>query len=92
LGAVAQFDKSMTVSKLRGARDRKRRQNGKCEGRKSILERNPLIVQAAQALDGPHISLRTIAAGLAEQGFLSERGTPFSPGVVAGMLKATIKT
>src|SRR5262245_1965758 len=35
LGAVAEFDKAMTVAKLRGAGDRKRRDQGKCEGRKS---------------------------------------------------------
>jgi DNA invertase Pin-like site-specific DNA recombinase len=35
LGAVAEFDKAMTVAKLKGARDRKRRTAGKCEGRKS---------------------------------------------------------
>jgi DNA invertase Pin-like site-specific DNA recombinase len=28
LGAVAQLDKAMTVAKLRGARERKRRENG----------------------------------------------------------------
>src|SRR5215475_9445874 len=38
LGAIAEFDKAMTVAKLRGARDRKRRANGKCEGRKSFAE------------------------------------------------------
>src|SRR5262245_32600969 len=31
LGAVAEFDKAMTVAKLRGARERKRREQGKCE-------------------------------------------------------------
>jgi DNA invertase Pin-like site-specific DNA recombinase len=35
LGAIAEFDKTMTVAKLRGARERKRRETGKCEGRKS---------------------------------------------------------
>jgi DNA invertase Pin-like site-specific DNA recombinase len=38
LGAVAEFDKAMTVAKLKGARDRKRRDTGKCEGRKSFAE------------------------------------------------------
>jgi hypothetical protein len=32
LGAVAQFDKAMTVAKLRLARDRIRKRDGKCEG------------------------------------------------------------
>jgi hypothetical protein len=34
LGAVAQYDKSQIVAKLRGARMRKRAQQGRCEGRK----------------------------------------------------------
>jgi hypothetical protein len=36
LGAITEFDKAMTVAELRGARDRKRRANGKCEGLKSL--------------------------------------------------------
>jgi len=34
LAAVAQFDKSVTVLKLRAARERQRRKTGRCEGRK----------------------------------------------------------
>jgi len=34
LGAVAQFEKSVIVAKLRAARVRKRRETGRCEGRK----------------------------------------------------------
>jgi DNA invertase Pin-like site-specific DNA recombinase len=34
MGAVAQYDKSQIVAKLRGARMRKRAQEGRCEGRK----------------------------------------------------------
>ena len=34
LGAVAEFNKSVVVSKLRAARERTRRQKGRCEGRK----------------------------------------------------------
>jgi DNA invertase Pin-like site-specific DNA recombinase len=42
LGAVAQFDKAMTVAKLRGARERKRRKTGrKVEGRKCTLKPIP---------------------------------------------------
>jgi DNA invertase Pin-like site-specific DNA recombinase len=32
LGAISEFDKAMTVAKLRGARERKLREAGKCEG------------------------------------------------------------
>jgi hypothetical protein len=38
LGAIAEFDRAMTVAKLRGARERKRKANGKCEGRKAFAE------------------------------------------------------
>jgi hypothetical protein len=41
LGAISEFDKAMTVAKLQGARERKRRETGKCEGRKSHAELNP---------------------------------------------------
>lgn len=39
LGAVSEFDKAMTVAKLKGARDRVRRARGKCEGWKTYAER-----------------------------------------------------
>ena len=41
LDAIFEFDKALTVAKLRGARERKRRDMGECEGRKSHAERNP---------------------------------------------------
>jgi DNA invertase Pin-like site-specific DNA recombinase len=87
LGAVAQFDKAMTVAKLKGARDRKRAKNGKCEGRKSMLERNPYIVQAAKRLsEEKHRSLREIGDELQALGFISRTGKAFAPIVVQDML------
>lgn len=50
LGAISEFDKAMTVAKLRGARERKRRENGKCEGRKSHAELNPELVALVRQL------------------------------------------
>jgi DNA invertase Pin-like site-specific DNA recombinase len=50
LGAISEFDKAMTVAKLRGARERKRRDVGKCEGRKSHAERNPESVALVREL------------------------------------------
>jgi DNA invertase Pin-like site-specific DNA recombinase len=52
LGAISEFDKAMTVAKLRGARERKRREAGKCEGRKSHAERNPKLVALVRQLRG----------------------------------------
>jgi DNA invertase Pin-like site-specific DNA recombinase len=61
LGAVSEFDKAMTVAKLKGARDRKRRISGKCEGRKSYAERDPKLVDMARWL---HPSARTAGSGV----------------------------
>jgi hypothetical protein len=41
LGAVAQLDKAMTIAKLRGARERKLRENGWCEGGSPLHSGSP---------------------------------------------------
>jgi DNA invertase Pin-like site-specific DNA recombinase len=99
LGAVAQFDKAMTVAKLRGARERKRRKTGaKVEGRKSLAESHPEAVALARQLSEqrPRLSLRGISAALAEAGFVTLRGKgkkrpggqPYSASAVSSMLTA----
>src|SRR4051812_41110923 len=50
LGAVAEFEKAMTVAKLRGARDRKRKTGVKVEGRKCHAELRPDVVAEARRL------------------------------------------
>jgi hypothetical protein len=91
LGAISEFDKAMTVAKLRGARERKRRDVGKCEGRKSHAELNPAMVALAKRLrrqkpEGGRLSLRAIAAELEAQGYLNERGQRFAAASVKAML------
>jgi hypothetical protein len=56
---------------------------------KSILGRNPRIVEAAKALAHDKLSLRQISAALQAQGFVSEKGTAFSASRVASMLGAS---
>jgi DNA invertase Pin-like site-specific DNA recombinase len=69
LGAIAQFEKASLVAKRKAARDRKIAQGIKCGGRRSHAERDPHLVAAAKALraERPRLSLRKIAARLAEQ-------------------------
>jgi DNA invertase Pin-like site-specific DNA recombinase len=50
LGAVAQLDKAMTVAKLRGARERKRRENGWCEDGSPLHVKYPEAVRLAKRL------------------------------------------
>jgi len=85
LGAVAQFEKTALVHKLRGARDRKRRATGRCEGRKAVP---PEVIAAAAAHAATGCSLRAIARELAAQGMVAPSGQPYGPGSIAGMLKA----
>lgn len=86
LGSVAEFDKAMTVAKLKGARDRIRRDGRKCEGRKSYAEAKPEMVDLARKLDGKRLSLRKISAELAEQGHMTAKGLPFSASAVKSMI------
>ena len=92
LGAVSEFDKAMTVAKLKGARDRVRRAQGKCEGRKAYAEREggqELVALARQLrgnLNGQPQSLRKIAAYLAERGCVTPSGRPYSASAIASML------
>jgi DNA invertase Pin-like site-specific DNA recombinase len=90
LGAVSEFDKAMTVAKLKGARDRKRRISGKCEGRKSYAERDPELVDMARWLhhnaDRRPYSLRQVAAELAGYGYVTPSSRHYSASAVASML------
>ena len=91
-GAFAEYEKARLVSKLRHARERVRQEKGKCEGRKPHGELRPEAVALAKRLHraspktGRRMSLRKIAAALAEAGHLNERGQPFNPKSVGSML------
>jgi DNA invertase Pin-like site-specific DNA recombinase len=92
LGAVAEFDKAMTVAKLRGARERKRREHGKCEGRKGHHELRPAVVRMAKHLaqssrTGERLSLRQIAAKLAAMGHVNQAGRPFAAASIKAMVE-----
>src|SRR3954471_23398752 len=82
LGAVAEFDKAMTVAKLRGARDRKRATGVKVEGRKSHAELRPEVVSETKRLyrrspkTGERRSLREISAELAAMSISAAPAAP----------------
>ena len=91
-GAFAEYEKARLVGKLKHARDRKRQDEGKCEGRKSHAELRPAVVAEAKRLHraspktGERRSLRKISAELAAVGYLNERGAPYSAKSVRAML------
>lgn len=98
LGAVAEFDKAVLVLKLRAARERMRRQKGRCEGRKPFGTR-----AGEQATIERMIDLRrkpkgekrrgyhSIAKTLNIEGLLSRSGKPWTATTVERIInrKAT---
>jgi len=91
LGAVSEFEKAGLVAKLRAARDRKRQETGRCEGRNPVP---PEVISEARRLarrspkTGKGRSLRAIAAELASMGHLGVSGGPYTASSVRHMLTA----
>ena len=91
LGAVSTFEKKGLVLKLKKARDRKRAETGRCEGRKPYAMLVPETVALAKKLrrKNPHShkrrSYRTVAKMLAEQGHVNGRGNVYDPRAIKVM-------
>jgi len=90
LGAVSEFEKANLVSKLKVARDRKRRETGRCEGRKPLSETNPETVAAAKRLfrlrKGKRRSLRVISKMLAADSYVNSHGRPYDAKQISRMV------
>jgi DNA invertase Pin-like site-specific DNA recombinase len=88
LGAVSQFEKEALVLKLRKARDRVRREKGRCEGNPAWVSTVPAAaVNAARAAQARGLSLRQIGAELADAGFLNRNSKPYAAQSVARILR-----
>ncbi|EFK06766.1 resolvase, N-terminal domain protein [delta proteobacterium NaphS2] len=90
LGAIAEYDKSMVVSKLRAARERKRASGEKCEGRKNYREARPDVLKAIRRLRrkprGAGMKRRSyaqVAVSLNEQGIRTMTGKKWTGANVA---------
>ncbi|WP_353843412.1 recombinase family protein [Mesorhizobium sp.] len=94
LGAVSEFEKAMLVEKLKGARERKRRETGKkVGGRRNYAEidgGSELIALAKKLhrypVNGRQRTLADVAKALADAGYLSSAGTQYTPTAVSRML------
>lgn len=86
LGAIAQFEKTSLVAKLKAARDRKRAATGKCGGRKAIAQARLETVTLAKQLRAERKSYRQVAAELAGSGHLTANGKPYAASAVQSML------
>jgi DNA invertase Pin-like site-specific DNA recombinase len=88
LGAVAEFEKSSIVRKLRSARNRKRAETGRCEGVKPYgsLRGEEAVVAVIRGLRSEGLTTRQIAAELTSRGIPSRSGKPWSHSVVARVI------
>ncbi len=76
MGAVAQYDKSQIVAKLRGARMRKRAQEGRCEGRKPFgyYDGEQATIERMRELRATGMGFDRIAARLNDEGLKPRSG------------------
>ena len=76
MGAIAEYDKSQIVLKLRGARMRKRAKEGKCEGRKpyGYYEGEAAALERLKALRAEGLGFDRIAVRMNEQGIPTRTG------------------
>jgi DNA invertase Pin-like site-specific DNA recombinase len=94
LAAVAQFDKAGIVSKLRKARERKRREDGRCEGQKPFGDRpgEPDTIARMRHLrrkpvgKAKRMSFAKIAATLQAEGYPTRTGKPWAASSVRDIL------
>jgi DNA invertase Pin-like site-specific DNA recombinase len=77
LGAFSEYEKSMIVLKLRGARVRMRAAEGRCEGRKPYGEREgeQVVIERILALRGAGTAMDTIAERLNADGIAPRSGS-----------------
>lgn len=81
LGAVSQFEKEALVAKLRKARERKRAETGRCEGRKPAPTDHVAMAKKLRRQNPQshqRMSLRDIATNMARLGMLSKTGKAYT--------------
>ena len=91
-GAIAEYDKTMTVIKLRGARQRMKARTGRCEGEKpyGYFEGEQAILARMQALRGSGMAWDAIAANLNTEGVMTRYGKQWYGSTINKILKASV--
>jgi DNA invertase Pin-like site-specific DNA recombinase len=88
MGAVAQYEKSQIVLKLRGARLRKKAKTGCCEGRKpyGFFEGEESVLNRIKALRADGLGFDRLAARLNQEGIPTRTGKPWHGVVINRIL------
>ena len=89
MGAIAQYDRTMIVMKLRGARKRKAAIAGRCEGRKpyGTKEGEAALVAVMSSMRAQDETFDAIADRLNTSGSVTRYGRPWRPTTVAKILR-----
>ena len=87
-GALAQYDRAMIVLKLRGARQRLKMRNGKCEGRSAFGEKpgESQILEEMKLSHAHGLNPKQIAESMNTLGVPTRMGGPWKANVVAKIL------
>jgi DNA invertase Pin-like site-specific DNA recombinase len=90
MGAIAQYDKTMIVMKLRGARQRMKAKMGRCEGAKPYgsLPGEDAVLGEMRRMAADGHSMAAIARELNSRGVMPRRGKAWHPYAVSRMLVA----
>jgi DNA invertase Pin-like site-specific DNA recombinase len=90
LGAFFQYEKTLLVAKLRGARQRKRSSDGHCEGRKryGVTAAEQQVITHVRQLRGDGMTIAAIADTLNNDGIKPRAGQRWYPTSVQRILKA----
>jgi len=87
-GAIAEYDRSMIVLKLRGARQRMRAKEGRCEGRKPYGEREgeAEVVSLINELSARKMNYTQIADELNKDGVSTRYNAKWYPANISRIL------
>jgi DNA invertase Pin-like site-specific DNA recombinase len=90
MGAIAQYDKTMIVMKLRGARQRMKAKMGRCEGAKPYgsLPGEDAVLGEMRRMAADGHSMAAIARELNSRGVMPRRGKAWHPYAVSRILEA----
>jgi DNA invertase Pin-like site-specific DNA recombinase len=85
MGAIGEYDRSMVILKLRGARQRQRARNGRCEGAKPYGTRpgEAEALERIRGMRGSGATLKAIADALNAEGVRPRRGSRWHPYALA---------
>jgi len=89
-GAIAEYERAMIVLKLRGARQRIRAKEGRCEGRKPFGDRpgEEKVIERALALQNAGKNYSQIAETLNTEKLATRAGGQWFPATVSRILQA----